>query len=216
MHLPSSFDAVWFTALSLCTAGAASALILAGIVVVSNLALTPLDATILVWMIVAFCASAVVLATALFLACCDFRYGKLALAVLYALFDAFVLLVAIAVLALRPSIVAEVGKAWADDGQSAIVAYLEEQFDCCGFDAAPAHDCKGRTQRCSAAVDERLAKYGGVIAGIAIAVFVLLLAGVVVSCIRALRAPAVVADESKTEEITQLNERLTPDAQFWF
>jgi hypothetical protein len=212
----SVFDAIWFTTLSLCTIGAISALILVGIIVVYNLELTPLDATILVWMIVAFCISAVVLASALYLTCCDLKYGKLVLAALYAIFDGFVLLVAIAILTLRPSILNEIGKVWADDSQSAIVVYLEEQFNCCGFDRAPSHDCKGRTSNCRAVVDEQLVKYSAVIAGVSIAVFVVLLAGVVVSCVRALRPSVVVADESKTEEISHLNEKLTADAQFWF
>jgi hypothetical protein len=212
----SLFDAIWFTSLSLCTIGGICALILIGIIVLYNLELTALDTRILVWMIVAFCVSAVVLASALYLTCCTLKYSKLILAILYTIFDLFVLLVAIAVLALRPTILEAIGSIWSDESQSAIVQYFEEKLNCCGFNQKPSHDCKGRTESCSAAIDSQIAKYSGVIGGISIALFIVLLAGVVVSFVRALKAPAVVADESKTQEITQLNEKLTADSQFWF
>jgi hypothetical protein len=213
---PEFFDTVWFTAVSICTIGVICAAIAVSIGVVANLDLTPLDTSILVWMIVAFCVSTVVLFSALYLVCCNLKYGKLVLAVLYTVFDLFILFLALAILVLRPSVVKEIGNVWNDEGQSSIVVYLEEKFDCCGFNQKPDHDCKERTESCRTVIDAQLSKYSTVIGGSLIGGFVLFLVAVVLSFVRALKRPPEVVDESKSEEIRQFQDRLAPDSQFWF
>jgi hypothetical protein len=209
-------DTVWFTAITVCSIGGICGLIAAGIAVLCNLELTPLDTSILVWMIVALCISTVILFSALYLICCDLKTGKLILAGLYTVFDLFILFIAIAILALRPSIVEEIGKAWTDESQSSIVVYLEEQFECCGFNQKPNRDCKERTESCRTAIDDQLEKYSGLIGGILIGAFAVFAVAVVLSYFRALKKPAGTVEDNKTEEIRQFQDKLAPESQFWF
>jgi hypothetical protein len=212
----SLFDTICFTVLSLSTVGSVCALISVGIAVVYHLELTPLDASILVWLIVALCISTFVLFSALFLNCCNLKYGKLVLACLYAAFDLFVLAVAIGVLALRPVVVEEIGALWTDVESTSLVVYLEEQFDCCGFYERPSHDCKERTQTCYDVIDSQLAQYSGVAGGVMLGMFVLLLVGVVISFIRALAKRGKPKETPKGREMAQIQEKLTHEGPSWF
>jgi hypothetical protein len=212
----SVFDVIWFTVLSFCTIGGICALIAAGLAVVYHLELTPLDASILVWLVVALCISTFVLSSALFLSCCELRYGKLILAFLYAVLDLFILTAAIAILTLRPTIVKEIGTLWADVDSSALVDYLEGQFDCCGFDGPPPHNCKARNQTCFTVIDAELAKYSGIVGGALVGVAVLLLAAVIVSFLRAFARPGRRRESSKAQEMEQIQEKLTHEGPTWF
>jgi hypothetical protein len=210
-----TFDTVWFTILSLCTIGGVCVLISIGIGVVHNLDVTPFDTSILVWLIVALCISTFVLSSALYLTCCNLNYGKLILAILYTAFDLFVLFAGIAIIALRPSILAQIGKFWADGGDSGIVLSLERRFDCCGFNEQHAREC-GDKQNCHTALDKRLAQSSGAAGGSLLAVFVVLLIGVIISYIRALKKPPLVLDSTKSNEMVQIQEKLTQGSTVWF
>jgi hypothetical protein len=182
---------------------------------VCNLDATPFDTSILVWLIVALCISTFVLSSALYLTCCNLKYGKLILAILYTAFDLFVLFAGIAIIALRPSILAQIGKFWADGGQSGIALSLEERFGCCGFNQPPARDC-GDKQSCYTAIERQLAQSSGAIGGSLLSVFVLLLVGVVISYIRVLKEPPTVPDSTKSNEMVQIQEKLTQGSTVWF
>jgi hypothetical protein len=211
----SVFDTIWFTALSFCTIGGICALLAAGLAVVYHLELTPLDASLLVWLVVALCIATFVLCSALFLACCNLKYGKLVLAVLYALFDLFILAAAIAILALRATVLDEIGALWADAESSALVGYLEDHFQCCGFYEAP-HSCRYGGQTCFNVIDTELARYSGAVGGALIALAVLLLVAVVVSFVRAFAKPGRRREPPRAQEMAQIQEKLTREGPSWF
>jgi hypothetical protein len=211
-----AFDTVLFTVLNIVTIGGLCAVISVAVGVVFRLELTPLDASGLVRLILALCASTFVLFTAQFLTCCRLKYGRLALAVLYTLFDLFILLCAIATLALRSAILDELGRIWTDDGQSSIVLLLEERLDCCGFNQNPNHDCAGRTQSCYTAIDQRLAQHSGAIGGSLVGFFLIFLVGVVLSYIRAFSNQQGAAAGARSHEMVQIQEKLTREETVWF
>jgi hypothetical protein len=167
-------------------------------------------------MIVALCIATFVLSTALFLNCCNLKYGKLVLAFLYAAFDLFLLAAAVAVLALRPVVIEEIGILWSDAESSSLVAYLEEQFHCCGFYEQPTHDCKDPGETCYDVIDTEFARYSGIIGGVLIGVFLLLLVGVVISFIRALAKPSRRKEPPRAREMAQIQEKLSHDVPNWF
>jgi hypothetical protein len=211
----AAFDAAWFTVLSICTIGGICVLISIGIAVVYNLDVTPFDTSILAWLIVALCISTFVLSSALYLTCCNLKYGKLILAVLYTAFDLFVLFAGIAIFTLRPSILVQIGKFWTNHDQSGIVLSLEKGFDCCGFNQNAARDC-GDKQTCYTALNRQLTQSSGAIGGSLLAVFVVLLVGVIISYIRALRKPPTGPDSTKSNEMVQIQEKLTHGSTIWF
>jgi hypothetical protein len=207
----SLFDAIWFVSLNVFTVGAVCAALCAAVLLVARLDLTPLDLSVLVWMIVGLCASSVVFASSLYIVCCNLRCGKLALAIWYTAFDLLILGLAIGVLALDSSeLLKQIGRMWTDESDSAIVLFVEERLDCCGFNRRPAHDCGARAQSCFNVLTQMLTDHGPEAGGILIAAFLLLLVGVVISYIRALRRAPQAA------EITALNERLTAESVNWF
>jgi hypothetical protein len=213
------FDTLFFTIATLFTIGFISALIAVCITFISTLELTELDISILVWLIVAFCVSTVILFSAFYLICCNLKSGKLILTGFYTAFDLFILLIAVAIFAFRPSIVTLIGQIWSDESQSSIEVYLEEKFNCCGFNQKPNHDCKERIERCKDVIERKLERSSGLIGGILIGAFVVFLGIVIVSFIRALKKGEVgggAVEESRSEEIRQFQDKLAPDAQFWF
>jgi hypothetical protein len=213
---PGAGDTVWFTVLNIVSMGGLCAAISVAVCVISRLELTPLDASVLVRLILALCVSTLILFTAQFLTCCRLKYGRLALAVLYTLFDLFVLLCAIATLALRSVILNMVGQIWTDDGQSSIVLLLEERLGCCGFNQIPNHDCPGRNKSCHTALDQKLRKYSGAMGGSLVALFLIFLVGVVVSYIRAFSNQPGAAAGARSHEMVQIQEKLTREETVWF
>ena len=192
------FDSVCFTVLSLCTLGVIVVLLGIGIIVVYNLELTPLDTSIFVWMVVALCAACVVLCSALYLTCCKWKYAKLILAIIYTIFDLVILLAAISVFALRSSLLKQIGRMWTDEGQSSIVLYFEEMFNCCGYNEKPSHDCGNRTMSCYETLNNYLAAYSSGIGGILVGIFIILLVGVIISYIRAFSKPEINTDDMQS------------------
>jgi hypothetical protein len=210
-------DSVWFLVLSIATIGLVSALLLVGVIVVFNLDLIPLDSSVLVWLIVALCISVTVLICALYLQFCLWKYGRLVLAILYTIFDFFLLLAGIVILVWHKSVVNYLGGLWVTDGNGAIVQYIEQKLNCCGFDTDPEdRDCNGRISRCSLVLEDTLGKYGTIIGSIFIVFFVLLLVGVVMSYIRALAQPHVREVLELPSGSTEIKDELTGDSTVWF
>jgi hypothetical protein len=211
------FDTAWFVFLSFCTLGSICTLFILSICFITSLDLTPLDTAILVILIVCLCVSAVLLFSSFYLICCDLRCGKLALAIFYTTFDLFILGLAISILALEPSdLLKQIGRMWTDDQESSIVLFLEEEFDCCGFNQIPLHDCKGRTQSCFNVFEAVLSEKGVMVGGILIGIFLLFLVGVVISYIQALKRPASVAGALSDQGMNRLRERLSGETVCWF
>ena len=209
------FDSICFTILSLCTIGGIAVLLSIAIAVVYNLELTPLDTSVLVWLIVALCITASVLFTALYLTCCQWKAGKILLAVIYTIFDLFLLLAAVCVFALRSTVLQQIGKMWTDQKQSSIVLYFEELLNCCGFNERPAHCAEG-TVSCYDRLNFYLSKYNAVIGGVLLGLFALLLVGVVISYIRAFSKPPRKEEDTKAQEMQEIQENLNIGSTVWY
>jgi hypothetical protein len=215
--IETPFDTIWFIFLSTITFGSICAAFAVAVCFVANLELTRLDTSILVALIVGLCGSAILLFSALYLVWCHLRYGKLVLAISYTIFDLFILVIGIAILAMEPSdLLRQIGRMWTDESESSILLFLEEQFNCCGFNQVPLHDCKGRTQSCFNVFDSVLSRFGVLIGGTLIGVFLLLLVCIVISYIRALKKPPPVSGILRGQEMNSLQERLTGESVTWF
>jgi hypothetical protein len=167
-------------------------------------------------MIVALCVAVFVLFAALYLSCCPWQHARLVLAILFTLFDVFILLAAICIFALRGTVLTEIGYIMSDESQSAIVIWFEEQFDCCGFNEHPSHDCGSRTQNCYNVLDAKLQASSGAIGGILIAIFVVLLVAVVYSYIRVFKKPGALSTPGQSKELAEIQERLATQHSVWF
>jgi hypothetical protein len=207
------FDGVCYTILSLLTVGTICVFLGLSLYFVWTLDLTAYDTNVVVWLFVAFAISVVVLFLALYLNCCRWRYSKVSLAVLYTFFDLFLLLAAVAVFSFRTQVVDQLGTLWTQQAQSSIVRYLEERLHCCGF----SEGCPGPAQppACAPVLEAELAKYSGWIGAILIALFVVLLVGVVIAYYRSCVRPTPDQRE-KEQEMSQIQAQLNEGGNVWF
>lgn len=181
------FDALLFAFLSFLTMGGICATQSYMIVTIHVLNMTELDREIMVGLIISQCVSVVLWVWTFYIMCCGLAYWRLVLAIVYTIFDLVFLGLTIAIFGLRPLVLKYIGQMWTDKGQSAIVIYLEEALNCCGFNDLPGHDCGLRTASCHDAIASWLTTNDGTIGGISGGVFIVLLCGVVLGYVRALK-----------------------------
>jgi hypothetical protein len=207
------FDGFCYTILSLLTVGTICVFLGLSMYFVWTLDLTAYDTDVIVWLFVAFAISVVVLFVALYLNCCRWRYSKLFLAILYTLFDLFLLLAAVSVFTFRSQVIEQLEGLWTQQAQSSIVRYFEKKLKCCGFKNQT--NCNEGLPTCFTRLEAELTKYSGWIGAILIALFVILLAGVVIAYYRSC-VKATPDEREKEQELSQIQEQLNEGGNVWF
>lgn len=128
-------NSILITFMTMLTLGVTCGVFLTAILVMIKLPLTELDTTILTWLIVAFCISVVVFFYALIIQFLNWKYSKLFIGIIFAIFDLFLLFCGLAIFTLRPKIINDIGTLWSKtSSQSSIARYFESYYNCCGFD----------------------------------------------------------------------------------
>jgi Na+-transporting methylmalonyl-CoA/oxaloacetate decarboxylase gamma subunit len=206
---PAVCDTICYTALSLSTVGVTSVALAILIYFIWNMELTPFDASVLVWLFVALAISVTVLFVAFYLKCCPWKYSKMVLAIIYAVYDVALLVAAIAVFTMKSSILGNLGSMWNKDPESAFVRYLEGKLKCHGFSGPEEGTCEGP-------LTDLLSKSSGWVGGVLIALFLVLLAGVIIAFYRALAKRKPAPDDVKSQEMAQIQAQLNEGGTMWF
>jgi hypothetical protein len=205
-----------YLVLTFATMGLTCALALAGVILLINFPLSEVDATVLTWLIIALCISLTVLISALYLQFCLWKYGKLVLAILYTIFDAFLLAAGVTILVSSGGIISYIGTFWTKDPNGPIVQFIEDSLQCCAFDVLPDNKyCDTNIPRCYTILSDTFGRYSNIVGGVFVGLFAALLVGVVVSYKRALKKPTVHEIEQE-ERKAQWSEPLNDDGTVWF
>jgi hypothetical protein len=178
--------------------------------------LTSYDTSVLVWLFVALAVAVSVLVVALYLNCCQWRFAKIFLTVIYTIFDLFLLIAAISVFTFRSEVLEQLGGLWSSESGSSIGRYFEREFDCCGFKQNPEAKCPPNKRACFDALEEQLTRYSGWIGGILIALFVVLLVGVGIAFFRSCPRAEPADDFEKSQEMAQIQAQLNEGGSIWF
>jgi hypothetical protein len=214
---PTSCDTFCYTLLSLCTIGTICVALAVSIYFVWTLDLTAYDTSILVWLFVALAVAVSVLFVALYLNCCQWRFAKILLAVIYTIFDLFLLIAAISVFTFRSQVLEQLGGIWSSESGSSIGRYFEKEFDCCGFKTQPPEaKCPPNKRVCFDALGEQLKRYSGWIGGILIVLFFVLLVGVGIAFFRSCPRAEPADDFVKSQEMAQIQAQLNEGGNIWF
>jgi hypothetical protein len=179
--------------------------------------LTAYDTSVLVWLFVALGIAVSVLFIAFYLNCCNWQFSKIVLAVLYTVFDLFLLLAGVAVFSFRGQVLEQLGDLWSDSADSSIERYFERKLKCCGFKTQPpARNCSFDSRLCFDVLEEQLAEYSGWIGGILMGLFAVLLIGVAIAFCRSCAKPPPPADYMKSQEMAQIQAQLNEGGNIWF
>jgi hypothetical protein len=210
-------DTFCYSILSIITIGTICLFLSLSVYFVWTLELTAYDTSVLVWLFVALGIAVSVLFIAFYLNCCNWRFSRILLGILYAIFDLFLLLAGIAVFSFRTEVLDRLGDIWSDDVDSSIERYFERRLKCCGFKTTPkGRECAADSRLCFDVLEEELARYSGWIGGILMGLFALLLVGVGIAFYRSCAKPPVSEDYLKAQELAQIQSQLNDGGNIWF
>jgi hypothetical protein len=160
-----------FTVLTLLTIGASCALFIAAIVYLAKIQIQSVSETLWVAVIIAMCASFLILCFGIYASWWGKACSRTIVLLIYIIYALVLGAIGIALLALKNTLMTEFGKLW--EGEPAEARKKIEEF----------LKCKGWTSEnevtpsCKAKVDEFYGKYGGIIGGCLLGLFVILMAG---------------------------------------
>lgn len=208
------------TFMTLITLGATCGILLTSILVLMRYPLTEFDTSLLTCLIVAFCISVVALFYGLINQFSNWKYSKLISGIIFSIFDLILLALAILLFTFRAKVISEIGKLWTPSTiQSAVVQYLEEYYNCCGFDENSNIHCDTNDQVlpktnksevikkpfCQEVITKSLNTNGNFLGSIVIVLFLLLLIVIIFTFINVYRHLRQPEDPELTDMQEQLN-----------
>lgn len=206
-------DSIVFALFSFIIFGVVISVLTWAVAFVSQLELTKLDTTLLMWLVIVICITSVMLFYSLYALCWNCKFTKLALAIEYLVFDLALGFMGIMIFAFEDDIIINVRKIWVKAETSGTIKYVQDQLKCCGYDKNTSLICPENIQYCGPLLEEQIDNVRTTVGYILAGFFGLVLLGVIFAFIRACSKPRDPDESSKSFDV---EENLNNYERVWF